>query len=59
MALRIENRGKVARELALLRNLAVDRREASLLAFRKRHIVLKRKAAVKLFSKRPAVDQKN
>jgi hypothetical protein len=37
MALRIENRGKVAREL--------DRREASLLAFQKQHIVRKRKAA--------------
>ena len=60
MALRTgSNRGKVAEELALLRTFAVDRRQASLLAFRKSHIVRKRKASVKLFPKRPPGGHKN
>jgi len=45
------SRGKVAKELALLRNLADDRRQSSLLAFQKLHAVRKRKASVKLFPK--------
>jgi hypothetical protein len=59
MPLRTGNRGKVAKELALLRNLAGDRREASLLAFQKVHVVRKPKASVKLLPKRPAGGHKN
>ena len=53
------NRGKVAEEFALLWTLAVDCRQASLLAFRKSHIARKQKASVKLFPKRLAGGHKN
>lgn len=53
------SRGKVANELALLRNLGDDRRQSSFLAFQKLHAVRKPKASVKSFPKRAAVEQKN